>query len=158
MVPCAPQLDQSNQPVITRSTTARPPHRTNVLISTLAAHMTFLPLSHFIQRSRILSLYRKSLRSAGQHHHLAQHERTQIKHQITAEYRKQQDLTDQQFIRQCLVQAEKQATFLQSGVDALQPQQHHQDDGQDKWDRAGGPDKNDVLGRVGTGWAWDKKN
>ena len=81
----------------------------------------FLPLSHFIQRSRVLSLYRRTLRSATKQSQLSFKERKQIKQQITAEYRKHQHLTDQPFIRQCLVQAENQAKFLESGLGAQNP-------------------------------------
>ena len=82
-------------------------------------------------------------------------ERTTIQQQITTEYRKHQDLTDQTFIRQCLVQAEYQYNFLESGVSPTQSTVL--EDGQDKWDRAGGPDKDDVLGRTGKGWPWGEK-
>jgi hypothetical protein len=127
---------------------------------------TFLPLSHFIQRSRILSLYRKTLRNVSKQQAMSVEERDHVKRRVTNEYRKHQYLTEQAHIRMCLVQAEQQATFLESGTVAS-PQLHNSadeiaithevvDDASqvDKWTRAGGPDKDDVLGRVGSGWPW----
>jgi len=104
----------------------------------------------------VLSLYRRTLRSATKQSQLSFKERKQIKQQITAEYRKHQHLTDQPFIRQCLVQAENQAKFLESGLGAQNPSII--DDEVDKWERLGGADKNDVLGRVGKGWPWGKRS
>ena len=114
----------------------------------------FLPLSHFIQRSRTLALYRRTLRSAGKQHQMTSIERDDIKRRIVEEYRRNQQVTDQSFIRMCLVQADQQALFLESGAAASLPED---DDGTDKWTRAGGPDEQDVLGRVGDGWPWRKE-
>ena len=119
---------------------------------------SFLPLSHFIQRSRILSLYRKTLRCAGQQEAMSNFERNKIKLQITTEYRKHQHLTEQSHIRMCLVKAEEQATFLSSGVAPSKSDPLDGLDGtQDKWNRLGGQDDNDILGRPGQGWPWGKK-
>jgi hypothetical protein len=85
-------------------------------------------------------------------------ERADVKRRIIEEYRKSQHVTDQSFIRMCLVQADQQALFLESGAAGSAPHSLCDDDDTDKWTRgAGAHDEKDVLGRVGNGWPWGKK-
>ena len=124
----------------------------------------FLPLAHFLQRARVLALYRRTLRAAGRLAVATPRERHEMRQQITAEYRRHRHLTDKMEINACLLNADRQAGFLESGLANADrrndgPAGTYNDDGRDKWEPGVDAfrDGNDVLGRVGQGWPWGNK-
>lgn len=89
----------------------------------------------------------------------------EIHEEVRREYRRHRHLENSMDIRSCMLNAERQATFLESGALAnastdssstegvteieAQPQE------QDKWiSTSEFHDESDVLGRVGSGWPW----
>ena len=123
--------------------------------------MEFKPLSFFIQRAKILSLYRRTLRSVGKLRGtgMGAREVDDIREEVRREYRRHRALENNMDIRACMLNGDRQAAFLESGAVGTAPGQGGaaavENAEQDKWVSASDfHDETDVLGRVGTGWPW----
>lgn len=124
--------------------------------------MEFKPLSFFIQRAKVLALYRRTLRSVERlRGSMGSREVDDIREEVRREYRRHMHLENNMDIRACMLNGERQATFLESGAvgsglrgDADPPAVVEAEE-QDKWISSSEfHDESDVLGRVGKGWPW----
>ena len=124
--------------------------------------MEFKPLSFFIQRAKVLALYRRTLRSVERlRGSMGSREVDDIREEVLREYRRHMHLENNMDIRACMLNGERQATFLESGAvgsglrgDADPPAVVEAEE-QDKWISSSEfHDESDVLGRVGKGWPW----
>ena len=129
---------------------------------------SFKPLSFFIQRAKVLALYRRTLRSVGRLRGtgMGAREVGDIREEVRREYRRHRELENNMDIRACMLNGERQAAFLESGAMGAAPRQGgaaantaNTQGGevveQDMWvSTSEFHDESDVLGRVGAGWPW----
>ena len=132
--------------------------------------MEYKSLSFFIQRAKVLALYRRTLRSVGKLRvSMSSREVDEIREEVRREYRRHRHLENSMDIRSCMLNAERQATFLESGVVANKSTENPsqtkaseietESTEQDKWiSTSEFHDESDVLGRVGSGWPWGGKS
>lgn len=132
--------------------------------------MEFKSLSFFIQRAKVLALYRRTLRSIGKlRGTMRSSEVEEMRAEVRREYRRHRHLENSMDIRSCMLNAERQAKFLESGavthaaIDSVSTKDNRemetQAQEQDKWISSSEfHDESDVLGRVGSGWPWGAKS
>ena len=112
----------------------------------------FLSLAHFVHRARVTALYRRTLRAVRNLEGSSAEERRVLWERVRSEYRKNAAEEDAAAIQTCMMFGEREAVFLEGGSSGKTVENTHGE----TWLTTPSDEGEDVRGRVGVSWPWQK--